>query len=53
MMTSARPPMLYDYDGFPPESYQITWLAPGDPALAVRAFNGTMVGHRLSGYRFG
>jgi aromatic ring-opening dioxygenase catalytic subunit (LigB family) len=36
VMTSARPPMLYDYYGFPPESYQITWPAPGEPALADR-----------------
>ena len=36
VMTSARPPMLYDYYGFPPESYEITWPAPGDPALAKR-----------------
>ena len=36
VMTSAQPPMLYDYYGFPPESYRITWPAPGDPALARR-----------------
>ena len=36
VMTAERPPMLYDYYGFPPESYQITWPAPGDPALAAR-----------------
>jgi aromatic ring-opening dioxygenase catalytic subunit (LigB family) len=36
VMTSATPPMLYDYYGFPPESYAITWTAPGDPALARR-----------------
>lgn len=36
VMTSPRPPMLYDYFGFPPESYQITWPAPGDPQLAGR-----------------
>jgi aromatic ring-opening dioxygenase catalytic subunit (LigB family) len=36
VMTAARPPMLYDYSGFPPESYQITWPAPGDPTLAAR-----------------
>jgi aromatic ring-opening dioxygenase catalytic subunit (LigB family) len=36
VMTSAAPPMLYDYYGFPPESYQITWPAPGEPALAHR-----------------
>jgi aromatic ring-opening dioxygenase catalytic subunit (LigB family) len=35
-MTSAAPPMLYDYYGFPPESYEITWPAPGNPELAAR-----------------
>jgi aromatic ring-opening dioxygenase catalytic subunit (LigB family) len=28
--------MLYDYYGFPPESYTITWPAPGSPSLAAR-----------------
>jgi aromatic ring-opening dioxygenase catalytic subunit (LigB family) len=36
VMSSARPPMLYDYYGFPPESYQLTWPAPGEPKLAAR-----------------
>lgn len=36
VMTSERPPMLYDYYGFPPESYQITWPARGDLELASR-----------------
>src|SRR6266545_2289762 len=36
VMTAERPPILYDYYGFPPESYQITWPAPGDPRLAAR-----------------
>jgi aromatic ring-opening dioxygenase catalytic subunit (LigB family) len=36
LMTSPKPPMLYDYYGFPPASYQITWPAPGQPALAAR-----------------
>jgi aromatic ring-opening dioxygenase catalytic subunit (LigB family) len=36
VMTGARPPMLYDYYGFPPESYKIQWPAPGDPQLAAR-----------------
>jgi aromatic ring-opening dioxygenase catalytic subunit (LigB family) len=36
VMTAARPPILYDYYGFPPESYAITWPAPGDPVLASR-----------------
>jgi aromatic ring-opening dioxygenase catalytic subunit (LigB family) len=36
VMTSARPPMLYDYSGFPPETYAITWPAPGAPDVAAR-----------------
>jgi aromatic ring-opening dioxygenase catalytic subunit (LigB family) len=36
VMTGAHPPMLYDYYGFPPESYTITWPAPGEPQLAAR-----------------
>ncbi|HEX4386418.1 MAG TPA: class III extradiol ring-cleavage dioxygenase [Myxococcales bacterium] len=35
VMSSAQPPMLYDYYGFPPESYKITWPAPGHPVLAA------------------
>jgi aromatic ring-opening dioxygenase catalytic subunit (LigB family) len=36
VMVHERPPMLYDYYGFPPESYRINWPAPGDPALGSR-----------------
>jgi len=36
VMTSPHPPMLYDYSGFPPEAYRLTWPAPGDPQLASR-----------------
>jgi aromatic ring-opening dioxygenase catalytic subunit (LigB family) len=36
VMTSPRPPMLYDYYGFPPESYALVWPAPGSPELAAR-----------------
>jgi len=36
VMTGERPPMLYDYYGFPPESYSITWPAPGAPVVAAR-----------------
>jgi aromatic ring-opening dioxygenase catalytic subunit (LigB family) len=36
VMTSAHPPILYDYYGFPPESYTLTWPAPGAPELASR-----------------
>jgi len=34
--SNPRPPLLYDYGGFPPETYQLTWPAPGDPQLAAR-----------------
>ncbi len=36
VMTSPRPPMLYDYYGFPKASYEIQWPAPGEPRLAGR-----------------
>src|SRR5262245_7999364 len=36
VMTASRPPILYDYYGFPPESYTITWPTPGAPWLASR-----------------
>lgn len=32
-----RPPLIYDYSGFPPETYQLTYPAPGDPQLAEQA----------------
>lgn len=34
VMASPRPPMLYDYGGFPPHTYQVQYPAPGAPALA-------------------
>ncbi len=34
--TSQRPPMLYDYFGFPPASYDVQWPAPGEPRVAAR-----------------
>jgi aromatic ring-opening dioxygenase catalytic subunit (LigB family) len=36
VMTGAKPPLLFDYYGFPPETYRLTWPAPGDPRLAAR-----------------
>lgn len=33
---AAQPHLIYDYSGFPPDTYQLTWPAPGDPALAAR-----------------
>lgn len=33
----ARPGLIYDYSGFPPETYQLRYDAPGAPPLAQRA----------------
>lgn len=32
--SGAEPELVYDYYGFPPESYSIEYPAPGEPALA-------------------
>ena len=34
--SSARPPMIYDYGGFPPHTYAVQYPAPGEPVLAER-----------------
>ena len=34
--TAANPSLLFDYYGFPPETYQLTWPAPGAPDVAAR-----------------
>lgn len=31
---SPAPSMLYDYSGFPPQTYEVKWPAPGSPDLA-------------------
>jgi len=36
LLGSPHPPMFYDYYGFPREAYDITYPAPGHPALAMR-----------------
>ncbi len=36
VMTSPAPGMVYDYGGFPPETYKIVYPAPGAPDLAAR-----------------
>lgn len=33
VMSHPNPPMLYDYYGFPDNTYQIQYAAPGDPKL--------------------
>jgi 4,5-DOPA dioxygenase extradiol len=44
--TAARPGMLFDYHGFPEETYEYTYEAPGAPELAVQ------VGAALAGAGF-
>ena len=34
---NAQPPLIFDYYGFPPHTYELTYPAPGDPDLAARA----------------
>lgn len=34
---SASPSLLFDYSGFPPETYEYQYPAPGNPELAARA----------------
>jgi len=36
VQSAAAPPLLFDYYGFPAESYRLTWPAPGSPSLAAR-----------------
>ncbi|MEO8308581.1 MAG: class III extradiol ring-cleavage dioxygenase [Pseudomonadota bacterium] len=37
LTANPRPPLLFDYYGFPPHTYQLRYDAPGDPHLAQRA----------------
>ncbi|NLD69259.1 MAG: dioxygenase [Limnobacter sp.] len=32
-----RPPLIFDYYGFPPHTYELRYPAPGQPALAAQA----------------
>jgi aromatic ring-opening dioxygenase catalytic subunit (LigB family) len=36
LLGAERPKMFYDYYGFPDEAYEITYPAPGSPALAEK-----------------
>lgn len=36
LMSHPRPPMLYDYYGFPRQTYEIVYPARGEPSLAAR-----------------
>ena len=46
VQSNPAPPLLFDYNGFPQHTYELTWPAPGDPALATR------VGELLQGAGF-
>ncbi len=37
LTSNPKPPMIYDYGGFPEYTYHIRYDAPGDPVLAARA----------------
>lgn len=37
VMAAERPPMVYDYAGFPEHTYHVQYMAPGLPALAEQA----------------
>lgn len=34
---NAKLPLLFDYSGFPPSTYELEWATPGAPAVADRA----------------
>ncbi|NMO21309.1 DODA-type extradiol aromatic ring-opening family dioxygenase, partial [Pyxidicoccus fallax] len=36
VQTNPRPPMLFDYYGFPEHTYRLSYPAPGSPELAAR-----------------
>jgi aromatic ring-opening dioxygenase catalytic subunit (LigB family) len=36
LSSSARPPMIYDYGGFPAHTYEVQYSAPGSPELAAQ-----------------
>lgn len=37
VLAKAKPGLLFDYSNFPPHTYQLTYPAPGAPALAAKA----------------
>jgi len=38
VMSSPRPPMVYDYYNFPPHTYEVQYPSPGAPELAQHVF---------------
>lgn len=39
IMGAAKPPMIYDYSGFPAHTYEIQYNAPGAPGIAARTLD--------------
>ncbi len=37
--SGAQPPLIFDYHGFPPHTYQLQYPAQGDPALAAQVLD--------------
>ena len=37
LTSGTAPPLIYDYYGFPPETYELQYPAPGSPSTAERA----------------
>jgi 4,5-DOPA dioxygenase extradiol len=46
LLGAPRPPMFYDYYGFPARAYEITYPAPGSPAAAAR-ISALLAEHRI------
>jgi len=52
--SGAAPPLLFDYSGFPPHTYELEYPAPGSPALAARIadlLSAAGIPHRLDDRR--
>lgn len=47
--SGSAPPLIYDYYGFPPHTYELTYPAPGEPALAGKIL-GLLDEAGISGY---
>lgn len=37
LTSNPKPPLIYDYTGFPPQTYALRYDVPGSPGLAARA----------------